>query len=82
MPPKIKRKEPEIIIRNGKPAAVIIDIDDYQEMLERLEDVEDLQMLAEMRKKPLRYKKLDEFFSTRSQVELGNEHECQAQLGW
>jgi len=61
MPPKIKRKEPEIIIRNGKPAAVIIDIDDYQEMLERLEDVEDLQMLAEMRKKPLRYKKLDEF---------------------
>ncbi|MDI6852131.1 MAG: type II toxin-antitoxin system prevent-host-death family antitoxin [Deltaproteobacteria bacterium] len=61
MPNKMKRREPEIILRKGKPAAVIIDIDDYQEMLEKLEDVEDLQMLAEMRKKPLQFKKLEEF---------------------
>jgi PHD/YefM family antitoxin component YafN of YafNO toxin-antitoxin module len=52
---KAKRKEPEIILREGKPAAVILDIDVYQEMLERLEDAEDLKILAEMRQKPLRF---------------------------
>jgi prevent-host-death family protein len=58
---KAKRKEPEIILRKGKPSAVILDIEDYQEMLERLEDVEDLQALAEMRQKPLKFKKLEDF---------------------
>ena len=58
---KAKRKEPEIVFRGGKPAAVILDIDEYQEMLERLEDVEDLKMLLVMRKKPLKFKKLEDF---------------------
>jgi PHD/YefM family antitoxin component YafN of YafNO toxin-antitoxin module len=58
---KAKRKEPEIIFRGGKPAAVIIDIDEYQEMLERLEDAEDLKILAEMRQKPLKFKRLEDF---------------------
>ncbi len=56
-----KRKLPEIVTRDGKPVAVILDIDEYQEMLERLEDMEDLRMLEEMRKKPLQFKKLNEF---------------------
>ena len=58
---KAKGKTPEIVLREGKPAAVIIDIDDYREMLERLEDLEDLNMLKEMRKRPLRFKKLEDF---------------------
>jgi prevent-host-death family protein len=58
---KAKRKEPEIILRNGKPAAVILDIDEYQEMLERLEDMEDLKILAAMRNQPLKFKKLEDF---------------------
>jgi PHD/YefM family antitoxin component YafN of YafNO toxin-antitoxin module len=56
-----KKKAPEIILREGKPSAVILDIDEYQEMLERLEDLEELKMLQEMRKKPLKFKKLDDF---------------------
>ena len=56
-----KRKAPEIVLREGKPKAVILDIDEYQEMLERLEDLEDLQMLEEMRKKPLKFRSLDDF---------------------
>ena len=56
------KREQEIVIRNGKPAAVILDIEDYQEMLERLEDLEDLKMLQEMRQKPLSFRKLDDFF--------------------
>jgi len=63
MTPKTKRKEPEIIFRGGKPVAVIIDIDEYQEMLERLEDAEDLKILAEMRQKPLKFKKLEDFLA-------------------
>jgi PHD/YefM family antitoxin component YafN of YafNO toxin-antitoxin module len=63
MTAKTKRKEPEIIFRGGKPAAVIIDIDEYQEMLERLEDAEDLKILAEMRQKPLKFKRLEDFLA-------------------
>jgi prevent-host-death family protein len=40
-----KRKGPEIVLREGKPAAVILDIQEYQEMLEQLEDLDDLKML-------------------------------------
>ncbi len=41
---KRKRKAPEIVMREGEPTAVILDIDEYQEMLERLEDMEDLKI--------------------------------------
>lgn len=58
---KAKGKGLEIVVREGKPAAVIVDIDEYKEMLERLEDLEDLRMLEEMRSKPLKFKKLEEF---------------------
>jgi hypothetical protein len=61
MRPKTKRKSAEIILREGKPRAVILDIEDYQEMLERLEDLDDLKTLEQMRKKPLSFRTLDEF---------------------
>ena len=58
---KARRRSPEIIVKDGRPRAVILDIDEYQEMLERLEDIDDLKMLEEMRKKPLKFRKLEEF---------------------
>jgi len=58
---KAKRKAPEIILREGKPRAVILDINDYQEMLERLEDLDDLKMLERIRKRPLSFRTLDDF---------------------
>lgn len=58
---KRRGRFPEVVLRNGKPAAVILDIDEYQEMLERLEDAEDLRMLKEMRKRPLRFRRLEDF---------------------
>ncbi len=61
MKAKVKRKVPEIILREGKPSAVILDIDDYREMLERLDDLEDLNMLKEMRKRTLKFRKLEDF---------------------
>jgi len=58
---RANRKKPEIILRDGKPRAVILDIEEYQEMLERLEDAEDLRVLEEMRRKPLEFKRLEDF---------------------
>ena len=58
---KAERKAPETVLKEGKSSAVILDIDEYRQMLERLEDLEDLNMLKEMRKKPLRFRKLEDF---------------------
>lgn len=58
---KAKRKNPDIIIKDGKPSGVILDIKEYQRILERLEDVEDLKELEQMRKKPLKFRKLTDF---------------------
>jgi PHD/YefM family antitoxin component YafN of YafNO toxin-antitoxin module len=58
---KAKRRTPEIVLKEGKPAAVILDIDEYRKMLERLEDLEDLDVLKEMRRCPLRFRKLEDF---------------------
>lgn len=46
---KAKKKAPAIVFQEGKAAAVILDIDEYREILERLEDVEALRMLEEIR---------------------------------
>lgn len=61
MKAKTPKKAPELVLRQGKPAAVILDIDQYREMLERLEDTEDLKVLAQMRKKSLHFRKLEDF---------------------
>ena len=57
----MSRGEPEVIYRNGKPAAVILDIDRYEELLERVEDIDDLRALKEMRKRPVRFRWLEDF---------------------
>ncbi len=61
MKARTKGRIPEIVIRNGKAKAVILDIEEYRTLLERLEDMEDLKTLEAMRKRPLRFRKLDDF---------------------
>jgi len=58
---KTKRKSPEVVFRDGRPAAVILDIAEYKRMLERLEDTEDLRTLNSMKKRPLKFRSLDDF---------------------
>ena len=58
---KSTKKAPEVVLKNGKPSAVILDIRSYQEMLERLEDAEDLKILQAIRKKPYKLTKFDDF---------------------
>lgn len=57
---KRRKRQPEIVLRNGKPAAVILGLDEYEELLERAEDAADLKTLRAIRKKPLRFRKLEE----------------------
>jgi PHD/YefM family antitoxin component YafN of YafNO toxin-antitoxin module len=52
--------EPEIVTKKGKPVSVILPIKDYQEMLERLEDAEDVTFLKKARTKPLNYRPLED----------------------
>jgi hypothetical protein len=40
---------------------VIIPLDEYRDMLARLEDVDDMKTLKRLRKKPLRFRSLDAF---------------------
>jgi len=56
--------EPEIVTRNGKPVSVIIPIKEYEELLERLEDAEDIAWLKKARRKPMRYRPLDEYLAS------------------
>ena len=58
---KNKKRGLDVILRGGKPAAVIIDIEEYQEILERLEDIEDLTTLERMRQRPLKFGSLEDF---------------------
>ena len=57
---KTKMPEPEIITHKGKAVSVILPIDVYQEMLERLEDADDIAWLKEARKKPQSFRKLED----------------------
>ncbi|MBC8116391.1 MAG: type II toxin-antitoxin system Phd/YefM family antitoxin, partial [Candidatus Saccharimonas sp.] len=45
----------------GEATAVILDINEYAQMLERLEETDDLAVLQEMRNKPLKLRPLEEF---------------------
>jgi antitoxin (DNA-binding transcriptional repressor) of toxin-antitoxin stability system len=58
--------EPEIVTRRGKPVSVIIPIKDYAELLERVEDAKDVAWLKRARKKPLRYRPLEDYLAERN----------------
>ncbi len=60
-----KTKRPDIIFREGKLAAVILDIDEYDELLEQLEDADDLEYLKELRSKPLEFVTLTDLLKER-----------------
>jgi antitoxin (DNA-binding transcriptional repressor) of toxin-antitoxin stability system len=58
--------EPEIVTRKGKPVSVIIPIKDYEELLERVEDADDVAWLKRVRKTPLQYRPLEDYLAERN----------------
>ena len=63
---KVTDRQPEIVTRNGKPVSVIIPIKDYEELLERAEDTEDVAWLKRARRKKLHYRPLEEYLAART----------------
>ncbi len=63
---KTSLPEPEIVIRKGKPVSVILPIKDYEELLERVEDAEDLTWLKQARHKKLQYRPLEDYLAKRN----------------
>jgi hypothetical protein len=57
--------EPEIVTRKGKPVSVILRIEDYEELLERVEDAQHVAWLKRARTKPLRYRPLTDYLAER-----------------
>ncbi len=62
---KTTAPELEIVTRKGKPVSVIIPIKDYEELLERVEDTDDVAWLKRARSKPLHYRPLEDYLAGR-----------------
>ncbi len=60
--------EPEIVMKKGKPVSVILPIKQYQEMIERLEDAEDVAWLKKARCKKLHYRPLAEVLANLAKI--------------
>ena len=60
---KPKRNFTRLFSAKVNPSAIILGIDEYEELLERLEDTENLKLLEEMKKTPFKLKnsERDEF---------------------
>ncbi len=58
---KVIKTKPQVILKNGKPDAVIINVKDYYKMLDRLEDKKCLAEFERMRKGRLKFRKFDAF---------------------
>lgn len=65
------KKPLQVVLEDGEPSAVILGIEEYREMLERLDDVEDLAVLEQMRKRPLKFRRVEEFLEEYSPNVLG-----------
>lgn len=57
--------EPEIVTRHGKPVSVIRPIKDYEELLERVEDAQDIAWLKQASGKPRHYRPLSAYLAGR-----------------
>ncbi|HAB19184.1 MAG TPA: type II toxin-antitoxin system prevent-host-death family antitoxin [Verrucomicrobiota bacterium] len=60
--------EPEIVTRKGKPVSVIIPIKEYEELLERVEDAEDVAWLKRVRQAPRHYRPLEAYLAERNRT--------------
>lgn len=57
---------PEYVVRNGKPVAVILGIEEYRQILEQLDDIEDLKALAELEHQPLELRSFEDYIAERT----------------
>jgi PHD/YefM family antitoxin component YafN of YafNO toxin-antitoxin module len=58
-------KEPDVVIRNGKPTAVILPVKEYEALLESAADADDARWLGERRRKQMTFRSLEVYVSDR-----------------
>ena len=58
--------EPQIVTRKGKPVSVILPIKEYEELLQRVEDAEDIAWLKKARRKKLQYRPIEDYLAKRN----------------
>ena len=56
-------RRPQVVAKDGEPVAVIIDIDEYRALLEKLDDADDIACLKAIAGRKLRFRKLSDFVS-------------------
>ncbi|HOE15900.1 MAG TPA: hypothetical protein PLX02_00645 [Syntrophorhabdaceae bacterium] len=61
----ILKAKPQVIMKDGRPSAVIIEINDYRALLERLEDKEDLADLEKIRMGGMQVRKFKDYLAER-----------------
>lgn len=55
--------KPELIVRNGRAVSVILPIKDYEELMERVEDAEDVRWLRKHRCGSLQFRPIEEYLT-------------------
>jgi PHD/YefM family antitoxin component YafN of YafNO toxin-antitoxin module len=60
-PARKQVREPQMLYRNGRPTAVLLDIKEYRRLLELAENEHDLRKLAELEQRPQPYRPFEEF---------------------
>lgn len=61
----ILKAKPQVIMKDGRPSAVIIEINDYRALLERLEDKEDLADIEKIRMGGMQVRKFKDYLAER-----------------
>jgi len=54
-----------LILEDGKPTGIILDLDEYEAMLERLEEAEDLEAIRQMRREDWQTASFEDYLAGR-----------------
>jgi prevent-host-death family protein len=57
--------KPQVVVKNGKPVAVIVSIDDYEALLEAAEQASDLRAIRAMKKSDWDTVSFDEYLRSK-----------------
>ncbi len=55
-----KKLKYKLVMENGKPREVILDIEEFERLLEKLEDKYDLETLQKMRGQEMKFRRLED----------------------
>ncbi len=64
----VSKIKPDYIYRDNKAIAAVIDIDIFNEIIEKIEDDEDIAYLKEARKRPLKFRKFSEYVNEKQVI--------------